>query len=352
MADHTHDDVGAELLGPPAENDNVAGWKEFLKRPENLATALVLLAGITGPRGQGQTKLNKTLQSGVGALGFRGGLDKGIEADRAASREEGRTIEAQDAEIAAQQAATAVSEGNLAVNQGTLDINQQLADQAGQARPLAPSAIALNQARSDALGRDPNAVPDDFNSLFSRNIELFLNSNPNEQPPMAQIAVDTTKQLLFAKLGEEGRISAAGIDATPEEAAILGIPIPDLDDDDDDTTTTAAVKLPDLAVSGRDVGFFDEHLGKVATAKMLRDQGDLGEQSDKEILDTLAEIRKLAQSEEELQRLPVKRLREILEIYATVMSPSEARRVRRVILEKSNIVQPRGQRITNRRSFQ
>ena len=225
---HETDDVGAAITALP-EEENVSKWREFLKRPENLATGLVLLAGITGPRGRGQSKLNKALTSGVGALGFRGGLEKGIEAQRADLREEGRTIESQDAEIAAQQAATqvaqgqlAVGQGNLAANQQTVGINQQLADQAGAARPLPQSEIQLNQARADAFRRDPDAVPNDFASLFERNKALFLENNLGAEPNMAELALQTTRELTIRRIAEEGRITAGGLDVTPEEAAILG----------------------------------------------------------------------------------------------------------------------------------
>jgi len=347
------DDVGAELAGPP-ENENVGKWREFLTRPENMATALVVLAGVTSPRGHGQSKLNKALSAGVGGLGFRGGLEKGVEAHRAGLREEQRTVEAQDAEIAAQQAATAVSQGNLEVNQGTLGVNQQLANQAGRARPLAPSQIALNEAQAAALGRDPDAIPDDFNSQFQRNIELFVENSPGVAPNVAEIALQTTQQRLITKLGEEGRISAAGFDVTPEEASVLGIELPpDPDPElDPDATGVIADATPSLRRSGRDAGFFDEHLSQLATARQLREQGDFEEQTDTEILDTLAEIRTLAQDEKRLTKMSVEQLREILSTYEKVLSTREARMLRRLILEKTQIVQPRAERLTNRRSFQ
>ncbi|KKK90654.1 hypothetical protein LCGC14_2720860, partial [marine sediment metagenome] len=67
-------EVGQVIAGPP-EDENVNKWKEFLTKPENLATALVLAAGVTSPKSRGQTDLNKALTSGVAALGFSGGLE-------------------------------------------------------------------------------------------------------------------------------------------------------------------------------------------------------------------------------------------------------------------------------------
>ena len=63
-----HEDVGQVLAGQP-EDDNVNKWKDFLKRPENLSTALVFLAGIASPKQRDQSNISKALSSGVGALG-------------------------------------------------------------------------------------------------------------------------------------------------------------------------------------------------------------------------------------------------------------------------------------------
>lgn len=340
--DHGSHDVGAEILGPPEDKDgNVSKWREFLKRPENLATALVLLAGVTGPRHRGQSKLNKALTSGVGALGFRGGLEKGVEAQRAEQREEGRTIESQDAEIAARQAATQVAQGNLDVNRGTLGLNQQLADQARQARPLAPSESALNQARANALGRDPNATPNDFESLFSRNIEQFQLGNPGVELPMQQIALESSQQLALIKMGEEGRISAEGFDMTPEEMILFGVepPAPPAGEGGDagaaEDGLTSSSRIPQaskdrnaaIGASLRIGGQFSRPspAGQEATINILKRAGDFGDIPDETILDRLGDTRRLLRDKAALLKASAEDLEAANILFRRAFSTKEKR---------------------------
>lgn len=337
---HETDDVGAAITALP-EEENVSKWREFLKRPENLATGLVLLAGITGPRGRDQSKLNKALTSGVGALGFRGGLEKGIEAHRSDLREEGRTIEAQDADIAAQQAATQVNQGNLAVNQGTLavnqqtaGINQQLANQAGVARPLPQSEIALNQARADAFSRDPDAVPNDFASLFERNKAMFAETNLGQEIPLAELALQTTRELVIRRIAEEGRITAAGLDVTPEEAAILGIELPEVEAGDTDADGNVVKTPSELDIQNKAIGdslriggqFGRPSIhGQRATITMLRKDGDFSQLEDEQLLDSLAEVRALLRDEGRLQTTSIEELKDIRSTYFRGLSGREKR---------------------------
>jgi len=343
---HETDDVGAAITALP-EEENVSKWREFLKRPENLATGLVLLAGITGPRGRGQSKLNKALTSGVGALGFRGGLEKGIEASRADLREEGRTIEAQDADIAAQQAATqvaqgqlAVGQGNLAVNQQTAGINQQLANQAGAARPLPQSEIALNEARANAFNRDPDIVPNDFASLFERNKAQFLENNLGAEPNMAELALQTTRELVIRRIAEEGRITAGGLDVTPEEAAILGIELPEVEGGDTDTDGNIIKTPSELDIQNKAIGDSlriggqfgrPSAAGQTATVTLLRKDGDFSQLEDEQLLDSLAEVRSLLRDEGRLQTTPTEELEEIRSTYLRGLSKKEKRLLQHAI---------------------
>lgn len=68
------DDIGQAIEGTGQQQESK--MKSFFTDPRNLATMLVLGAALSQPRGRDQTALAHTLKSGVGALGFRGGLDQ------------------------------------------------------------------------------------------------------------------------------------------------------------------------------------------------------------------------------------------------------------------------------------
>lgn len=72
--------------------DHTPAWLEWLKKPENLMTGIVLAAGLMQDKRPGQSNLDAFGQRALGALAFRGGLDLGVQ-------EAGR----RDRELASQQ---------------------------------------------------------------------------------------------------------------------------------------------------------------------------------------------------------------------------------------------------------
>lgn len=79
------DEIGDALIGD--SEDNAGKFKEFIKKPENIATALVFAAALAQPRQQGRNGFQTLLQRGVGAAAFRGQLERGAQ-DRAEARQE------------------------------------------------------------------------------------------------------------------------------------------------------------------------------------------------------------------------------------------------------------------------
>jgi hypothetical protein len=59
--------------------NHTPAWLEWLKKPENLTTGLVLAAGLMQDRRPGQSKLDALGQVGLGTLAFRGGLQQGVQ---------------------------------------------------------------------------------------------------------------------------------------------------------------------------------------------------------------------------------------------------------------------------------
>jgi len=192
-------EIGQEIAGDPMES-RVSQFKEFLSRPENLATALVLAASLTGEKRQGQSGLNKALESGVGALGFRGGIEQGVTKQR-------RQVE-QDTQAAAKQAGELALGGRQV---GAAETRNKISrEQLTTPRPLPASEIALNEAQAAALGRTPpdkNATPTDFAGLFAQNKELALtNLLPNETLDENAITRDTLEQLQKIELAGFGAL--------------------------------------------------------------------------------------------------------------------------------------------------
>lgn len=58
--------------------DHTPAWLEWLKKPENLMTGIVLAAGLMQDRRPGQSRTDALGQRALGALAFRGGLDLGV----------------------------------------------------------------------------------------------------------------------------------------------------------------------------------------------------------------------------------------------------------------------------------
>lgn len=115
-------DIGHIIDGEEQQQQGKA--KEFFTDPKNLATMLVLGAALAAPRRPGYSPLAHTLRSGVGALGFRGGIEKGLD------RQEAERAEAQSVQAHRTAEEAAAAERNRV---GLLGVQAQNAATAGQA---------------------------------------------------------------------------------------------------------------------------------------------------------------------------------------------------------------------------
>lgn len=199
------DEIGHAIAGDPVEQQaNV--FKDFLTKPENLVTALVLAAGLTSRRSPGQSRVNQALTAGVGALGFRGGLEKGVQDTRAKRRKE---------EGEAAQGAADIAQGKER-NKIAADTNTIRREAITTPRPQTESQIASDQALA-ALRRaqagnvgapDPLApVPTSFTELFQKNIALareFL--LPGKEIDLSLISEQTLQEQKRLQLGEMGAL--------------------------------------------------------------------------------------------------------------------------------------------------
>lgn len=114
----------------------IPAWTDWLKKPENLMTGIVLLAGLAQPRREGQNVAGQIGERALGALAFRGGLDQGM-----------RKQSMQERELASQEQYT-----QSRIQQGAqgLDLQREGLRQqerlAGQARPLTPEEAEAQRA--------------------------------------------------------------------------------------------------------------------------------------------------------------------------------------------------------------
>lgn len=218
-------EVGQVLAGDELEQ-NAQTWRDFLLRPENLSTALVLAAGIASPRQRGQSKLSKGLQAGVGALGFRGGLEKGKREQKRTAAEDTRAAAESAAEITRgqEQSAQAREANRLSAEQ----IRQQ-----GEARPITESerkrneaqasafkgSAALDQARADLFGREVEQAGT-FATLLTQALQnQAVTGTPVDLTALASQAASID---LIERFRKEGKILPSGeFDLTDEEQAEL-----------------------------------------------------------------------------------------------------------------------------------
>ena len=242
------DEVGKVIQGTEQET-NAQTWREFFLRPENLSTALVLVAGLASPRDRGQSKLGKGLQAGVGALAFRGGIEKNLasqrrqtDLDEIAAAESAATI------TAGQERTGALKEANR--------ISSRQVEQQGQPRPLNPSekernlaqagqaegAAALSNAQARALSVQTEQESSTFQRLFLAEQERVAIGGG--EIDISKIAAKAAQLDIVENLFSQGKISPGGlVTLTPEDVtalAAVGINVPDIDvatGDDDGVIT-------------------------------------------------------------------------------------------------------------------
>jgi hypothetical protein len=330
------------------KKDNVGQWKDFLMRPENLATALVLAAGITSERRPNQSKISKFLESSTGALGFRGGLEAGVEAQRATKRDEQRTVEKQAADIVAQQQASAQGGAQVRNQRIAAEAAQQNAgaavQNAGTQASLAPSTIEGNQAQAGLYDAQAGFLGAQTDAL-SGNVrpghylqkaladELERAAKYGEQPDLPG-AILRGKQLEFIMPRVlSGNLTADGkLDISNEELAALGLPSLA-----EAPPAKAPVKAPEQRKDFRRTGrlisslLLSEDAESLTAVNTLRRQPALEGLTDDAILDRVEQARILANSKEELLKQTAEELESLLTTYEKVMSGTEARNVRQAL---------------------
>jgi hypothetical protein len=94
--------IGA--IGATIDNEEPSKARKFFTDPKNLATMLVLASALAQPRRGGRSPLAHGLRGGVGALAFRGGLDKAIHEQ---SQEDAEQLSVATSRTAAAETATA-----------------------------------------------------------------------------------------------------------------------------------------------------------------------------------------------------------------------------------------------------
>lgn len=179
---HGNDPVVAPAtpsIGATIDDEGPSRAKTFFSNPKNLATMLVLASAIAQPKQRGQSNLAHALRGGVGALGFRGGLDDQIHQQQQLDAEQASVANARvEAATSDAQRARAATAGVVAQREATTqrgassaaETAQRAASSAAQTAATVgataqrgassaaeiTSAEAINQAQIDAGRFDPN----------------------------------------------------------------------------------------------------------------------------------------------------------------------------------------------------
>ena len=112
------DQVPIGGIGNAIEDEGPGKAKQFFTDPKNLATMLVLAAALTQPKTGGRSGLAHGLRAGVGALGFRGGLEQELTAQQQEATEAESVIGARESTAGFQQS-------QLDLGREELDVERQ-----------------------------------------------------------------------------------------------------------------------------------------------------------------------------------------------------------------------------------
>lgn len=248
--------IGA--IGETIDAEVPSKLRTFFTDPKNLATTLVLAAALTSPRRKGQTSINKTLQSGVGALAFRGGLDKELKARTAETETRESEIEARNRAAATAEAqvdATVLSSSqrtqqSALTRQANIDIaetDQELKQQEFRQRTFDAALKAsfdqigvAQQAFANGLGPQPDiqamlapafalgsaldALPSGLKLDFETPGDETRVPTPEDvkagKTPTAVPGPKRPSKTSLAKIARVARITKSPIDITDEPALI------------------------------------------------------------------------------------------------------------------------------------
>ncbi|KKN28920.1 hypothetical protein LCGC14_0849410 [marine sediment metagenome] len=125
----THQFHSPPGIGETIDNEEPSRLKSFVTDPKNLATMLVLASAMAQPRRSGRSALAHTLRGGVGALAFRGGLDKAMHEQSQADAEQASVAEARAREADTEAAAVAATEQRTGVVAETAEAGRESAEE-------------------------------------------------------------------------------------------------------------------------------------------------------------------------------------------------------------------------------
>lgn len=347
--------IGYDIAGDPQEDANVAGWKDFLKRPENLATALVLAAMVTSPKQRGQSSLNKALVSGAGALGFRGALESGVADRRRQGRLDRQAAEAQAAEIAqgAERNRTAseqvdVQREGVNVQREGVGVQRTRAQTERDALTTPPQMHPSQAAYLDALAQQANPglnygpATQAYLSAVGTGLQQF--------DPQQFFAAKTTddKIRFINELDAAGKVVGGQIDTsklTPEERARMegfGIaapvetaPPPPAESGNGAGSKKKKEDFSGLGgIFGRNSILLNDEAESKAVVRILQREPQFDGQPEETILEAARTARQQA-AERNFGSMSEEELRDFLSTYRRILSLEEANNVRDAIKRRS-----------------
>lgn len=347
--------IGYDIAGDPQEDANVVGWKDFLKRPENLATALVLAAMVTSPKQRGQSSLNKALVSGAGALGFRGALESGVADRRRQGTLDQQAAEAQAAEIAQGAEQNRIAADQVGVQREGVAVQRTRAQTERDALTtppqLHPSQVSENNAQAaylNALAQGQDPTKGQSWVMLELQRELGRADQFGTEPDIGSAMLRGRKLDLMFRLMNEGRFSTEKM--TPEEKAeaeSLGVVLPGAVAPDHSGAGNGGGKpAPQASENFRQSGkFFDQLFtgaeggANLAVAEMRKDP-TFAEMEDTVILDKVAQAREFANNKEALASASIEDLENLLMSFRRVMSSDEIKAIRKAMQTKKGTKQP------------
>lgn len=338
-----------DVINSKQDDGLVEGFKQFFARPENLATALVIATGLTGERRSGQSRVNKLFETGVAGLGFRGGLEQGVQQQRRQQEQDRQSAVRQAADISTQNAQVRQGAQRNELQQQQLEQDAQQfqteQDRLSQPRPLNPSEIALNNAQAQHLTALASSKGSTSILPTLLEAELTRAQNFGTEPDLASVFGMAAKLDALIALNAEGRFDpiSGTVDIPPEMATQLqglGLAIPQ-----EGTTQTQEqpqAQQPTQKQSLRGAGNVtagrssrgipiagDTQDAEREAVRLMRKQSEFRELDNNSILDRVEAARELANNRDALKKESIQQLRAMISTYSRVMSRDELSNVRK-----------------------
>lgn len=337
--------------------ERVDRWKEFLTRPENLATSLTLIAGLAQGRREGESTLGAVSRVGLGAAAARGGIERSVQeqrrqkgAEELAGREQGRKERQTGAQIDTAREANRISREGLDIQRESQAGQEAL--RAAQAEQASGRAVA-NRAQASLFERtDPNirsgstAKPpitgDPVTDLFLE--QAFENQAVGEPIDLNAIIAQSERFKLLRAGAESGKVRPVTVDGQQ------GLEI-----DDDFAQSLGLVAIPEPgAVPGAEPrpqgggkvivqadepiegfgGLFKERtIADVANRLRRRAPETLGDLDDESIVQTVVNFRKSVQ-DGSFRQLESEQLQNMLNDLRIGLDAGEVKVIRRELQDR------------------